>query len=153
MNIFIKKSKIFWLCVFPFLSILGSIYSIFHPNSGPPLQTFSNSYTTGSLISLFFSLFITILLYAIYLYIGIVFFRKRIYISYKILAFINFFWFGLNTIALLYFTFLNMPSTTKPISFFSNAILYSVIIVFQIIDIYLLVTYNNNQKNLITTHS
>ncbi|WP_317311591.1 hypothetical protein [Clostridium thermobutyricum] len=153
MNIFIKKSKIFWLCVFPFLAILGSIYSIFDPNWGPPLQTFSNSNTAGSLTNLFFSLFITILLYAIYLYIGIVFFRKRFYISYKILSFINFFWFGLNTIALLYFTFLNMPSTTKPISFFSNAILYSVIIVFQIIDIYLLVTYNNNQKNLITTHS
>lgn len=149
MDFNLKKSKMFLLSIIPFFFIIGAILNIFDPTNTSYL-TIYNSHSTVQIIALVINVIIPILLYSLFLYLGILFSKKKSNRFYKVFSILNFIYFGFYVFSSIANIFIhNSPPPTNHTAYLiASAIFFIPVLLFNVVDIFLIFNYNHHSKKL-----
>ena len=146
MSIFLKKSRVISLCIFPIIAIVLSIftlYSIFTTNN-PAI--YIESIYQYQMIIFFFNIIICILFSFYYIYLGFLFDKNSNNKIYEVFKKINIIWGFIQIILEVIGVFISNGININLISPTIGIFISIFIIILQLADIYLILNYNNSLK-------
>ncbi|WP_288479419.1 hypothetical protein [uncultured Clostridium sp.] len=146
MSIFLKKSRVISLCIFPIIAIVLSIftlYSIFTTNNK---ANYIESIYQYQMIIFFFNIIICILFSFYYIYLGFLFDKNSNNKVYEVFKKINIIWGFIQIILEVIGVFISNGININLISPTIGIFISIFIIILQLADIYLILNYNNSLK-------
>lgn len=146
MSIFLKKSRVISLCIFPIIAIVLSIftlYSIFTTNNN---ANYIESIYQYQMIIFFFNIIICILFSFYYIYLGFLFDKNSNNKVYEVFKKINIIWGFIQIILEVIGVFISNGININLISPNVGIFISIFIIILQLADIYLILNYNNSLK-------
>lgn len=146
MSIFLKKSRVISLCIFPIIAIVLSIftlYSIFTTNNN---ANYIESIYQYQMIIFFFNIIICILFSFYYIYLGFLFDKNSNNKVYEVFKKINIIWGFIQIILEVIGVFISNGININLISPTIGIFISIFIIILQLADIYLILNYNNSLK-------
>ena len=146
MSIFLKKSRVISLCIFPIIAIVLSIftlYSIFTTNNK---ANYIESIYQYQMIIFFFNIIICILFSFYYIYLGFLFDKNSNNKIYEVFKKINIIWGFIQIILEVIGVFISNGININLISPTIGIFISIFIIILQLADIYLILNYNNSLK-------
>lgn len=146
MSIFLKKSRVISLCIFPIIAIVLSIftlYSIFTTNN---TANYIESIYQYQMIIFFFNIIICILFSFYYIYLGFLFDKNSNNKVYEVFKKINIIWGFIQIILEVIGVFISNGININLISPNVGIFISIFIIILQLADIYLILNYNNSLK-------
>ncbi|WP_195971391.1 hypothetical protein [Clostridium thermobutyricum] len=146
MSIFLKKSRVISLCIFPIIAIVLSIftlYSIFTTNN---TANYIESIYQYQMIIFFFNIIICILFSFYYIYLGFLFDKNSNNKVYEVFKKINIIWGFIQIILEVIGVFISNGININLISPTIGIFISIFIIILQLADIYLILNYNNSLK-------
>lgn len=146
MSIFLKKSRVISLCIFPIIAIVLSIftlYSIFTTNN---TANYIESIYQYQMIIFFFNIIICILFSFYYIYLGFLFDKNSNNKIYEVFKKINIIWGFIQIILEVIGVFISNGININLISPTIGIFISIFIIILQLADIYLILNYNNSLK-------
>lgn len=146
MSIFLKKSRVISLCIFPIIAIVLSIftlYSIFTTNNK---ANYIESIYQYQMIIFFFNIIICILFSFYYIYLGFLFDKNSNNKVYEVFKKINIIWGFIQIILEVIGVFISNGININLISPNVGIFISIFIIILQLADIYLILNYNNSLK-------
>lgn len=149
MVVYLKKSRIISLCILPVIVVIINLFSLYFEYTGDFTQTiYSTINNPRQMIELFIGLLICILFSFYYVYLGFLFDRNSNSKVYKTFKSINILWGFLSMILEVLGIFIPTGMNLDLISPIMGIIISIFIILLQLIDVYLILTYNDALKKI-----
>lgn len=146
MSIFLKKSRIIPLCVFPIIAIVLSIFTLYSTLTPNNQTDYFGTIYQYQMIIFFFNIVICVLFSFYYIYLGFLFAKNSNNKVYEAFKTINIIWGFLQIILEVIGVFISNDININLISPTMGIFISIFIIILQLADIYLILNYNNSLK-------
>ncbi|WP_317311196.1 hypothetical protein [Clostridium thermobutyricum] len=146
MSIFLKKSRVISLCIFPIIAIVLSIFTLYSIFTTNTKANYIESIYQYQMIIFFFNIIICILFSFYYIYLGFLFDKNSNNKVYEVFKKINIIWGFIQIILEVIGVFISNGININLISPTIGIFISIFIIILQLADIYLILNYNNSLK-------